>query len=524
MKALERGLTRLLMWRSKTRKPYEGFAGLDLSSPQSTAGPPYPPLYSRGRPGLRIALVILSLLLSDLLVGLGALGAMFGGVALVVEAEWTPISLTEVLVMGVIPSLALWMMIRLLLGLYPGFKLDPPEELRLQTHASIATLFVVSVAAFAVGVGERFFYLLLPVGGFGLLLVAPVARSWTKRILIRTGLWGKPVVVLGDGERAGECVRAMLRDRTQVFRPVAMFSDFGLDQENEESPSTDAFYFGGIGEAPAFAKAARINTAVLITEDDDRERLDALTVWARTRFEHVVVVTGMMGLNSSAMVAHDLAGVMGIEMNHNLLDVRDLRIKRAIDLGLTVVGGLLVLPVFLLLASLVWLETRGSVFYADRRIGRGGKLFSCIKFRTMVFDAEDALQRMLEENHEIREEYSKYHKLRYDPRVTRIGRFLRKTSLDELPQLWNVLRGEMSLVGPRPYLPRESGDIGEHLPEISRVYPGITGPWQVSGRSQASFGERVEIDVHYIRNWSVWLDLIILANTVNAVLSTRGAR
>jgi lipopolysaccharide/colanic/teichoic acid biosynthesis glycosyltransferase len=141
----------------------------------------------------------------------------------------------------------------------------------------------------------------------------------------------------------------------------------------------------------------------------------------------------------------------------------------------------------------------------------------------MVPNAEAKLERMLEEDGQLREEYLRYHKLRNDPRVTRIGRFLRKTSLDELPQLWNVLRGEMSLVGPRPYLPRESEEIGGAQGAVLRVPPGITGPWQVSGRSHASFGERVQMDAYYVRNWSVWLDLILLARTVKAIIFERTA-
>ena len=172
---------------------------------------------------------------------------------------------------------------------------------------------------------------------------------------------------------------------------------------------------------------------------------------------------------------------------------------------------------------LVRLESGGPIFYADKRMGRNGELFSCFKFRTMVPDAEAVLQRLLEEDPRARKEYARYHKLREDPRITRVGKFLRKTSLDELPQLWNVLRGEMSLVGPRPYLPRESEDIGVTQSDILRVYPGMTGPWQVSGRSNTSFEERVRMDAYYVRDWSVWLDLVLLARTVKTLMSDRSA-
>jgi undecaprenyl-phosphate galactose phosphotransferase len=129
---------------------------------------------------------------------------------------------------------------------------------------------------------------------------------------------------------------------------------------------------------------------------------------------------------------------------------------------------------------------------------------------------------MLQENAALKEQYSKYHKLPNDPRVTRIGRFLRKTSLDELPQLWNVVCGEMSLVGPRPYLPRESKDIGVMQSEILRVPPGITGPWQVAGRSRTSFDRRVQMDAYYVRDWSIWLDIILLVRTAKILLLSRG--
>jgi lipopolysaccharide/colanic/teichoic acid biosynthesis glycosyltransferase len=154
-------------------------------------------------------------------------------------------------------------------------------------------------------------------------------------------------------------------------------------------------------------------------------------------------------------------------------------------------------------------------------MGKDGRPFPCKKFRTMAPGAEEILRLVLAGDAGLREEYVRYHKLRADPRVTRVGRLLRRTSLDELPQVCNVLCGEMSLVGP-PYLPREFDEIGEAKGEILRVPPRITGPWQVSGRSHASFEGRVEMDVYYVHDWSVWLDIVLLARTVVPSSSTKG--
>jgi Undecaprenyl-phosphate galactose phosphotransferase WbaP len=236
-----------------------------------------------------------------------------------------------------------------------------------------------------------------------------------------------------------------------------------------------------------------------------------------------MVVPNLGGITNSAVAAKDLAGIFAVEIKYNLLDPWALRTKRALDVVATMVGGTLILPFLLMLALLIYLESGRPIFYKDVRMGKEGKTFSCVKFRTMVSNAETLLQTMLEEDAEFREEYSKYHKLRDDPRVTRVGHFLRKTSLDELPQIWNVLRGEMSLVGPRPYLPRESQEIGLSQNEILRVPPGITGPWQVSGRNHVFFTERVKLDARYVRDWSVWLDIVLLARTVKTLLFDRAA-
>ena len=169
----------------------------------------------------------------------------------------------------------------------------------------------------------------------------------------------------------------------------------------------------------------------------------------------------------------------------------------------------------------LWLYRVGRPIFYKISGGRDGDPFRA-RSPHMVPGADPCCTN-LEGDAGLRKEYSKYHKLQDDPRVTRVGRFLRKTSLDELPQLWSVIRGEMSLVGPRPYLPRESKEIGVTQSEILRVPPGVTGPWQVAGRNHNSFDERVRIDADYVRHWSVWLDLVLLARTMQTIVLRRGA-
>jgi lipopolysaccharide/colanic/teichoic acid biosynthesis glycosyltransferase len=197
--------------------------------------------------------------------------------------------------------------------------------------------------------------------------------------------------------------------------------------------------------------------------------------------------------------------------------------KRLIDVALAVTVAILFLPCILVIAVALKTTSPGPLFYSQRRIGRGGRHFYAWKFRTMVCDADAVLKTYLQANPQARKEWERDHKLKQDPRVTWIGRLLRQTSLDELPQLWNVLRGEMSLVGPRPIVNDEIRKYGEVFLEYTRVLPGITGLWQVSGRNNTTYDERVSLDAYYVGNWSVWLDLHILFRTIRVVLLREGA-
>ena len=417
-----------------------------------------------------------------------------------------------------VSMIPVWVGLRAVLGLYPGYGLGQVEELRRQTFASIATITIIAMIAFRVGDLQS--YVLLFVWCLSLLVLAPLTRHLVKRAMREAGLWGKPVVVVGADKAGAHVLKLLQQEQGLGFNPLAVF-------DNRVAPTGGTLegvpYGGTLSDATAVGRKHGIDTAIFAMPNTRREHLAKFVNLASVNFQQVIVIPNLGGITNSAVVARDLAGTFGVEIKYNLLDPWAQRVKRMLDVAATLIGGALILPFILSLCLLVRMESRGPVFYKDQRMGRDGRLFSCVKFRTMVLDAEDLLQQLLAEDEKMRNEYLKYHKLRDDPRVTRIGRFLRKTSLDELPQLWNVLRGEMSLVGPRPYLPRESEDIGTTQKEILRVTPGITGPWQVSGRNHTSFSERVHMDAYYVRDWSIWLDIVLLARTAWCLLFNRNA-
>ncbi len=198
--------------------------------------------------------------------------------------------------------------------------------------------------------------------------------------------------------------------------------------------------------------------------------------------------------------------------------------KRVLDLLAGIVGTIMLIPITILIAIANFFEKdKGPIFFTQERIGKNGKLFKMYKFRTMIVGADKELERILKEDKEAAKEYKKNKKLKNDPRVTKIGKFLRKTSLDEFPQFINVLKGDMSLVGPRPYLPREQEDMGYYYYYIIKCKPGITGLWQVSGRSEVSFDDRLELDLEYYENTNVIQDVGLVAKTVIKTIKREGA-
>lgn len=200
-------------------------------------------------------------------------------------------------------------------------------------------------------------------------------------------------------------------------------------------------------------------------------------------------------------------------------------IKRIIDIVVGLIGVIILAPitVVLYIVNIFADESKGPLFYDQLRVGKNGKYFKIYKFRTMIVGADKILEKYLEENEEARIEYKKYKKLKNDPRVTKVGEFIRKTSLDEFPQFINVLKGDMSLVGPRPYLPREKEDMGDYYDCIIQARPGVTGYWQIAGRSDVTFDDRLKMDYNYIQNKNLKTDLKLLGKTVLNVVKKEGA-
>lgn len=249
-------------------------------------------------------------------------------------------------------------------------------------------------------------------------------------------------------------------------------------------------------------------------------------------------IKALSELNMDILIVPDLYGIplLGIEMdyffNEQLMIIKIKNrlknpfyraIKRLFDLFIGSLLLVLSLPVMLVIAILIRLDSRGAVIYRHRRIGYKGKEFNCLKFRSMIEDADKMLDEILAVNPQLRVEWDKYKKIPDDPRVTRFGRFLRKTSLDELPQLINVIKGDMSLVGPRPVLFEELQLFKEDSGYYLEVKPGITGLWQISGRSDIDFEKRVELEIWYVKNYSLWLDITVIIRTIKVVLTKAGA-
>jgi Undecaprenyl-phosphate galactose phosphotransferase WbaP len=354
----------------------------------------------------------------------------------------------------------------------------------------------------------------------------PFGRLAAREWLIRVGYWSRKALVVGEGANAHEARLALRRERHMgvVVAGMVSFSGAWVSETDELSGIPSQLL-----DEDLESLASRLGCEVIVVALDDQSRGRAAQLVSSLhaqKFEVFVVPVlegvPVHGLQAQHFFSND---VLFLRLQHKLLSPVSRWLKRSIDVAASSVLLLVVSPLMAWVAWRIWREDGGAVLYTQPRVGSDGRDFAFIKFRSMVNDADALLESWKNTNPGL---YARYEannfKLPDDPRVLRVGNLIRRTSIDELPQLWNVLRGDMSLVGPRPLLRRE-------LPQYSRdamklylqVRPGLTGLWQVSGRSHTSFEQRASLDSWYVRNWSLWVDWVILLKTVRVVLAGKGA-
>lgn len=418
----------------------------------------------------------------------------------------------------VIPSI-LWLLILWREGMYPGYGLTQPQKL----EKVIIGSFFACLILFA---SKPFVYEELHLNYATILLSAPfsaalihVLRFHTTRLLHQLDLWGEPLIIIGTGEASIRISRELLKNPIIGLRPVAVF-DASAEAIGQSINGIEVL--GTITQASQHARLHNIQR-VIVTTDCASPTVSLLDELDTNTFKYIQVLPDIPGLPVHSVSTKPLSDYLTLNITNNLKKRSNQLVKRAFDLGATLVGGLLISPLLVLLFILIKLDSKGPVFYRQERLGKNGKHFRIWKFRSMVKDADAVLERHLAAHPELCEEWERAHKLKQDPRITRVGKMLRATSLDELPQLINVLRGEMSLVGPRPIVDAEIDKYAHEFDLYKMVRPGMTGYWQVSGRSDTSYDYRVSLDSFYTRNWSIWLDLSVLIATVRVVVKREGA-
>ena len=354
------------------------------------------------------------------------------------------------------------------------------------------------------------------------LVCTAVLRYAVGKYLQGVTLLKERIIILGAG-RTAEGIRRYF-DKDIAYR----YQVIGIIDDNPLSKKLVAEYelLGGFDQAEKIIKEYGVQTVLVATPGMEHSKFNALLTRIQPYLRNILFAPDLVDTPVGSLQVQTLFSerIVLLKSCNNMLRRRNRLIKRLFDLSLTIISLPIVIPVLLLLAIIIKLDSNGPVFYNAERLGEGGKNFLCYKFRSMHVDGDDRLARYLAENIEAAAEWKEFAKLRgYDPRVTKAGNWMRKTSLDELPQLINVLIGNMSLVGPRPYLPREKEDMGTAVDTITMIKPGITGFWQVNGRNDINFAGRVAMDEWYVKNWSVWRDILFLIKTFKIVLSKDGA-
>ena len=367
---------------------------------------------------------------------------------------------------------------------------------------------------------------------WGLALVTvPVARIVVKRMMNHFGVWSRPTVIIGTGAAAQDAASVLIEDVLLGYY-VSLFIEPPRSWETQrdalkESIQPESVIAVGVHKVPVLRGVEDIvqtleelgNPNVVVALDSvSMDRISTLLHEISDTNASINIVPPLKGMPiTGAEVLHFFRReVFFVHIKNNLSRKTAQSIKRLFDVLVSTIAIVFLSPVFCVL-SLAIKRSGSNVIFSHERVGQHGSPFRCHKFQTMVHNADEVLKDLLNSSEAARQEWESEFKLKNDPRITRVGHFLRKTSLDELPQLWNVLKGEMSLVGPRPITATETVRYNSYLSYYLQCRPGITGIWQVSGRSKTSYAERVQLDVWYAKNWHLWYDIVILFRTFSVL-------
>lgn len=358
--------------------------------------------------------------------------------------------------------------------------------------------------------------------GVAAIILLPLIRMICKKILRRFGLLKRRVLILGAGKTGNLIARALMREPNYGYEIIGFVDD---DPEKCGKSIEGIKIHKGVDKTLNYINRCNIEDIFIAMPGAGKERLQDLINNLQHKVENILFVPDVFGIAvmGTSLLHFFQEEAFAFELKNNLFKPLNIFIKRCFDLSVSLLLTPFLLIPMAIIAVLIKLDSKGPAIFSQERLGKKEKTFRCFKFRSMYDDAEDRLSELLKMDPIARKEWEEYWKLKDDPRVTKVGRFLRTTSLDELPQIYNVLKGEMSLVGPRPYLPKERLEIGENCYTILLSKPGITGLWQVSGRSSTSYAYRIGLDTWYVRNWNLWLDIVILFKTVRIVLRREGA-
>ncbi len=390
---------------------------------------------------------------------------------------------------------------------------------------SVSTISIIVIITLGKMLGDISRLTIILLWCFGLFLF-PLFRHIGKKMLYSSRFWRENVIIIGAGNAGQATAKGIVNDTHLGYHVIGFLDD---DEQRSSEVIVDGKPFKIFGKTKHFRKFVKrleISTIIIAIPSLSVDRLTQLTNEIQKYAKSIMLVPDIKGvaLTNTELYHLFVQQLFLLKINNNLKSPYNRFIKRVFDLVLPLIFLPLLLPLVAILGLCIKIDSPGAIFYRQSRVGQGGRTFHIYKFRSMYQDSRQRLGKILLADASAKQEWETFFKLKNDPRITRMGLFLRKTSLDELPQLFNVLKGEMSLVGPRPVLKEE---ITKYYKEFTDYYymvrPGLTGLWQVSGRNNLDYEDRVRLDTWYVLNWSAWLDIIILFKTFRAVFNKEGA-